>query len=87
MKRIWIGLDEHTYETLRRRAFEEGCSVSALVRELLAHALEKGEAGRGLTLKNFTFIGAGRSRQGRLSPVSERHDQALVGTLMEEHRR
>jgi hypothetical protein len=32
-------------------------------------------------MKDFTFIGAGRSRQGRLSPVSERHDEALVKSL------
>lgn len=81
MKRTQIQLDERTYETLRRRAFEKGCSISALVRELLAHALGTGRVRGRPTMKDFTFIGAGRSRQGRLSPVSERHDEALVKSL------
>jgi plasmid stability protein len=81
MKRTQIQLDERTYETLRRRAFEKGCSISALVRELLAHALGTARVRGRPTMKDFTFIGAGRCRQGRLSPVSERHDEALVKSL------
>lgn len=87
MKRTQIQLDERTYETLRRRAFEKGCSFSALVRELLTHSLGTSRTKRRLTIKDFTFIGAGRSRQGRLSPVSERHDEALEEALREERRR
>jgi hypothetical protein len=87
MKRTQIQLDERTYEALRRRAFEKGSSISALVRELLAHSLGTGKAKKPHAIKDFTFIGAGRSRQGRLSPVSERHDEALEEALMEEHRR
>ncbi|MFQ5827973.1 MAG: hypothetical protein ACE5JD_02285 [Candidatus Methylomirabilia bacterium] len=87
MKRTQIQLDERTYEALRRRAFEKGCSISSLVRELLAHSMGTGKAKRRPTIKDFTFIGAGRSPQGRLSPVSERHDEALEEALMEEHRR
>jgi hypothetical protein len=34
-------------------------------------------------MKDFTFIGAGRSRQGPLSPVSERHDEALEEAFTE----
>lgn len=86
MKRTQIQLDERTYEALRRRAFEKGCSISALARELLAHSLGTGKAKERPTIKDFTFIGAGRSRQDRLSPVSERHDEALEETLTEEHR-
>jgi hypothetical protein len=33
---------------------------------------------RRLAIANFRFVGAGSTRQGRLSPVSERHDEALV---------
>jgi hypothetical protein len=29
------------------------------------------------SIKDFSFIGAGKSRQGRLRPVSVRHDEAL----------
>ncbi|MGH7371904.1 MAG: ribbon-helix-helix protein, CopG family [Candidatus Methylomirabilales bacterium] len=87
MKRTQIQLDERIYETLRRRAFEKGCSISALIRELLAHALGTGRARRRPTMKDFTFIGAGRSSQGRLSPVSERHDEALEEALSRKHRR
>lgn len=87
MRRTQIQLDERTYEVLRRRAFQKGCSISSLVRELLAYSLGTGKAKRRLTIKDFSFVGAGRSRQGRLSPVSERHDEALGKALMEEHRR
>lgn len=87
MKRTQIQLDERTYEALRRRAFEKGCSMSSLVRELMARSLGTSTATQQPTIKDFTFIGAGRSRQGRLSPVSERHDEALAKALKEEHRR
>lgn len=78
MKRTQIQLDERTYAVLRRRAYERGCSISALVRDALAQSLAAPAPKRPLTLKQFTFIGAGRSRQGKLSPVSERHDEALA---------
>lgn len=87
MRRTQIQLDERTYEALRRRAFERGRSISSVVRELLAQSLGTGRAKRRPTIKDFTFIAAGRSRQDRLSPVSERHDEALAEALMEEHRR
>lgn len=76
MKRIQIHIDERTYLALRRRALEKGCSISSLVRELLAYSLGTGK--RRTSIKEFSFIGAGRSRQGRTSPVSERHDEALA---------
>lgn len=87
MKRTQIQFDERTYEALRRRAFEKGCSISALVREFMARSLGTSTAKRQPTIRDFTFIGAGRSRQGRLSPVSERHDEALAMTLKEAHHR
>lgn len=81
MKRIQVQLSERTLRALRRRALARGCSLSALVRALLAQALGTSRAKRRRSMKDFTFIGAGRSRQGRLSPVSERHDEALVKSL------
>ncbi len=87
VKRTQIQLDERTYEALRRQAFEKGRSISSLVRELLSHALGTRKSKRRPTMKDFSFIGAGRSRQGRLSPVSERHDEALEETFTEQSRR
>lgn len=87
MKRTQVQLDERTYEALRRRAFEKGRSMSSLARELMAQSLGTSTVKQRPTIKDFTFIGAGRSRQGRLSPVSERHDEALAGVLKKEHYR
>jgi plasmid stability protein len=87
MKRMQIQLDERTYEKLRRRAFEKGCSVSSYVREVLAFALATAKSKQRLTIGDFKFVGAGSSRQGRRAPVSERHDEALVEVLAKEHRR
>ncbi len=87
MRRTQIQLDEWTYEILRRRAFEKGCSISAYVREVLAYSLGTAKGKAKHSIKDFSFIGAGKSRQGRLSPVSERHDEALEEVLMEKRRR
>ncbi len=87
MKRTQIQLDEETYEALRRRAFERGCSISSVVRDLLGQSLRARKAKRKLTIKDFSFIAAGHSRQGRLSPVSRRHDEALTEALLEKRRR
>ena len=85
MKRTQIQLDEQTYGALRRQAFEKGCSISSIARELLAHSLGTDKAKQRATIKNFTFIGAGLFPQDRLSPVSERHDEAREEALKEEH--
>ena len=87
VKRTQIQLDEVTYEALRRKAFEKGCSISSYVREVLAYSLGTGAAKQKRTLKEFRFIGTGKSRQGGLAPVSERHDEALAEALAEEHGR
>ena len=87
MKRTQVQLDANTYEALRRRAFEQGRSLSALVRESLAEFLGTGKRKRRLTMQDFTFVGSGRSRQGRLTPVSERHDEALDEAFMKGRRR
>lgn len=78
MKRTLIQLDEDTFRRLRRLAFQQERSVSSLVREMVARGLE-GEAAKRAPrrIDQFSSIRAGRSKQGRLSPVSERHDEAL----------
>ena len=84
MKRIQIQLDEGTYAVLRRKAFERECSIAAYAREVLASSLGAGAPKPKLTWQDFRFIGAGRSRQGRLAPVSRRHDEALAEALTEK---
>ncbi|MBM3948198.1 MAG: hypothetical protein FJ312_02950 [SAR202 cluster bacterium] len=79
MKRMQVQLDEATYQVLRRKAFERGISMSSFLRELLRMEFTPAVAPR--RLESFGFIGSGRSRQGGLAPVSERHDEALAEDL------
>ena len=79
MKRTQVLLDEATYRALKRRAFERGVSMSALLRELLRAEFNPALAPR--RLESFRFIGSGRSEQGALAPISERHDEALAEDL------
>ena len=78
MKRTLIQFDEETYEALRRRAYEQGRSVSAVTRELVVKGLGLGKQKNSTRVDQFSFVGAGRSTQGRLAPVSEQHDAALA---------
>jgi hypothetical protein len=78
MKRTQIQLSEEAYRTLRRKAFERGISLSALIRELLDEALGKTTRGQSAKIKRYSFVGAGCSVQDDLAPVSERHDEALA---------
>lgn len=82
MKRTLVQFDDDTYRTLRQRAFRQERSISALVRELVARGLE-GSAGRERPTRvgQFRSVRAGRSKQGRLSPVSEKHDEALAAAF------
>ena len=77
MRRTQIQLDEPTYDMARRRAFSEGKSMAAVVREALTQYLTPGAA-RPMTMDDFTFIGSGRSKSGDPRPLSERHDEALA---------
>lgn len=86
MKRTQIQIDEQTYEAVRRRAFEQSRSISSVVREVLAQAFGPPPR-RRLSLRDFTLVAAGRSRQGRLKPVSERHDEALTEALARDLKR
>lgn len=56
--------------------------MSALLREALRQHLAP--QGKPFRLEDFTFIGSGHSDDGDLSPVSERHDEALGEALFEE---
>ena len=86
MKRTKLLLDEPTYEALRRKAYESGSSISQVARDILSRLLLTSTSKKHLSVKDFTLIGAGASRQGELSPVSERHDDALADVIAKEHR-
>ena len=77
MKRTQVQLDEATYELTRQKAFAEGRSVSAVIREAVGQYLAS-PASRGLTMSDFSFIESGRSGPGDPRPLSERHDDALA---------
>ena len=82
-----VQLNDGTYEALRRRAFQQGKSMSAIVRETLTGALDAAPPARQRTLGDFASVGAGRSRQGALAPASERHDEALAEAIGKRSRR
>ena len=77
MKRTQVQLDEPTYELLRKKAFERCASMSAVIRDALEEYLGAA-ATPPRQLEDFRFIASGRRRQGKLAPISERHDEALA---------
>jgi hypothetical protein len=81
MRRTQIQLDEPTYQALKHKAFERGISMSALLRELLHEGLRPSRMPR--RLESFKFIASGKSKQGGVAPVSERHDEALAEDFAE----
>jgi len=81
MKRAQIQLDEEVYELLRRRAFQEKRSIAKVIREIISKEITPSDRSSPSSIKNFTFIGAGRSKQGILKPISERHDEVLEGVF------
>ena len=78
MKRTLIQFDEDTYDKLRNQAFSRKQSISSVVRELVSKGLGSEKRKKYARIEDFSFIGGGSSDQGRLSPVSERHDEALA---------
>jgi hypothetical protein len=79
MRRTLVQLDEETYRKLRQQAFRQERSISSLVREMVSRGLESGAMRKRLVhVGQFSSVGAGRSKQGRMSPISERHDEALA---------
>lgn len=81
MKRTLIQFDEDTYRRLRQQAFRQERSVSSLVRELVGAGLSGEGKPRPTRVSQFSSVAAGRSRQGRLAAVSERHDAALAAAF------
>jgi hypothetical protein len=77
MKRTQIQLDEQDYDVLRRKAFMEKKSIAGLIREIVKKEITDAGQRRPASIKDFSFVAAGKSRQGRLRPVSVRHDEAL----------
>ena len=77
MKRAQIQLEEEVYDLLRRRAFHEKRSIAGVIREIIKKEIIPSDHSRSLSIKDFKFIAAGRSKQDTLKPVSERHDEAL----------
>jgi hypothetical protein len=77
MKRTQVQFDEEDYEVLRRKAFVEKKSIAGLIREIVKKEITQAGERQPSSIKDFRFIGAGKSRQGRLRPVSVRHDEAL----------
>jgi siderophore synthetase component len=75
MKRTQVQLDESAYRSLKRRAFERGVSMSAILRELLREEFAPAPSRR--SVESFQFIGSGQSDHGHLVPISARHDEAL----------
>lgn len=79
MRRTLVQFDEPTYRRLRDRAFRQQRSMASLVRELVASGLDAAEGrARPRRVADFASVKAGRSKQGRLAPVSEKHDAALA---------
>lgn len=72
MKRAQIQLEEETFEALRQRAFREKKSISGVIRELIHKEMAPSTRPQPVSKKDFRFIGAGKSIQGVLKPVSEK---------------
>jgi hypothetical protein len=77
MRRAQIQLEEETYDALRHKAFKEKKSIAGVIREIIRKEITPSGQSHHKTVKDFNFIGIGRSRQGLSKPVSERHDEAL----------
>ena len=86
MKRTQVQLDDATYDMVRRRAFEDRRSMSAVIRETLAAAFAT-ERKVAVRVGDLGFVGAGRSRQSPGEPVSEHHDDAFATALSGRGRR
>ena len=77
MKRAQIQVEEEVYELLRHRAFKEKKSIAGVIREIVKRDISETDPHRPFSVKDFPFIGMGRSKQDSLKSVSERHDEAL----------
>lgn len=76
MRRTQIQLDDATYEAVRRRAFEQGRSMAAVVREALSEAFGAPASKPFRTIDDFTFVGMGTDPNPPPDvPVSVDHDR------------
>ncbi len=73
MTRTQLQLDDDTYDALRRRAYRDRKSLSAVAREILRSGL--GLEQRVNERYEFTFINSGNSGRG---DISVHHDEALA---------
>lgn len=72
MVRTQIQLEQWTYDEIRRIAFEEQVSMSAVVRRLIRDGLARRSGASGLDLSLLQGIG-----ESGLGDVSENHDRYL----------
>jgi len=81
VKRTQVQLEEEISDCLRRRAFQEKKSVAGVIREIVKKEIATPGQARPSLIQDFAFIAVARSRQGKLKPVSEHHDEALEEAL------
>lgn len=75
LHRTQVLIDERHYRALKRRAHEEGLSLSALIRQILdAHLDDADNGDPGPQVQDLAGIGSDSDVHGR------DHDQALYGT-------
>lgn len=85
-RRTLIQLNQQTYDALRRRAFARKQSISAVAREALATALGVDQPKKTYSVKDFSFIGAGRGPKTK-RPISEDHDREFADIVQKRIRR
>ena len=64
MKWAQIQLDGGTYQRLRQRAYEQECSMSAVVRDILAEALGTAKTRRRRAVRDLTSVEVGHDTAG-----------------------
>ena len=81
MKRTQIQLDERTYELLRRKAFERGCSISAYVREVLAVLLGSAPAPERRSIRAKAGPRLAREAETHVRSEHSTYDWVMEGLL------
>ena len=77
MIRTLIQFDEDTWK-IAAASLGTGKLYFVRDRELIAMGLDLGKRKKVTRVKQFQSFAAGRSKQGRFSPLSEKHDEALA---------
>ncbi len=81
VKRTQVYLDPAEREALKRKATEEGVSMSELLRRIVREQLGLGKPRGAPAERLMRLVGIGESG---LSDVSERHDEYLARALRRE---